>query len=63
MKFLSRKLLVFVVGTVLVIMGVIRDTVWLAVALAYIGANYFQGYFQSKLGGSNGNSKTPPSAL
>jgi hypothetical protein len=48
MKWLSRKLLVFVVGTVLVILGVIRDTIWLAIALAYIGANYFQGYFKNK---------------
>ena len=36
---MSRKFLVFAVATGLVLAGKISDATWLAVALAYMGAN------------------------
>ncbi len=38
-RLLSRKFLVFATATALVLFGKISDAVWLAVALAYMGAN------------------------
>lgn len=38
-KYLSRRFLVFVVATVLVIMGKISDWVWLLTGITYISLN------------------------
>ena len=48
MKWLSRKLLVFVVGTVLVILGYITGWQWVAIAMAYIGVNYLREFTKNK---------------
>ena len=45
-RFLSRKFLVFAVATGLVLLDKISDAVWLAVALAYMGANLLRHYIR-----------------
>ena len=45
-KWLSRKLFVFLVATGLVLAGKISDATWLAVALAYMGANLLRHYLR-----------------
>lgn len=50
MKWLSRKLLVFICGTGLVIFGVITGWQWVAVAMAYMGINYLKEFTGNKRG-------------
>lgn len=48
MKFLSRKFFVFVIATVLLIFDKITDTVWLTLALVYLGLQAYLDKVQSK---------------
>ena len=49
-KFLSRKFLVFIVGTLLIWFGKIDGNIWLALALGYISINTLHRYLGGKLG-------------
>lgn len=52
-KYISRKLVVFIVATVLLIFGRIGETSWLAVAGAYMAANLIDKAVSKN--GKNGN--------
>ena len=41
-KLFSRKLLVFVVGTALLLTGKVSETIWLYISMVYVGANVAQ---------------------
>lgn len=44
-KFLSRKFLVFIIATILVILGKISDITWLAVACLWLGIEGILDYY------------------
>lgn len=51
MKFLSRKLLVFITGSVFLVLGLITGWQWVTIAMSYIGINYLKSLSFNKNGG------------
>jgi hypothetical protein len=44
-KFVSRKLLVLILATILLILGKITGEIWLYLSVAYMGTNVLQAMF------------------
>jgi len=53
-KYLSRRFLVFMVGTILVVVGKIDGWVWFATAVAYISVNTLEKILKGGGWGQNG---------
>jgi len=52
-KYLSRRFFVFVVASILVIIGKISDWVWLLTGIAYISMNTLEKVLNGGKGGKN----------
>ena len=52
-KWNSRMLFIIILATTLLGLKWITAEIWLTIALAFTGENFFSGYYRNKMGGGN----------